>query len=645
MSQNDTVVKTELDPKDESGCTIAEYTSWIDYASAHPETVKPGQVDRWIERRAALAGAPPVPRPRQDVLLENIPTDIKNLKQWIVWRLEPKPSDPNGKLEKVPYCPWGHKRKAQTNNAKTWGTFDQAVAYHQDNEWVTGLGVVFANGLVGVDLDYCLLNGKLTPTAAEIVKTLATYTERSQSGRGIHCLAWGKLARSGKSAAGEMYDQGRFFATTGDRIGDCQDVNHRQAELETVYTLLFGAATTKRARNRAAGAGRPPKAATPAEIAKAEETLPFLAHWRCVDYAGSYERGPAWIDVGLALFNSLGMAGLPLWEQWSKGCPEKYAPGVCASKWETFRYNPNGWHLGSLIYWAEVDIPPAEPPEGDAPAEITEPIPFEVYGPHRICGTRARGKFALESDHALFKAQWRFCGRNDCPVCARYKHEQWRSDILAEELKDVLTIDVIGAETYTAATKKLTRDGIAWCGIIGTHERATWVLLLTKKGEPLPPGSDYDDYHNNILTTLFKWLDGQPSEDVKPGTRLLRSSRSIEKDGKTLGHAFFTHKAPAKDEECSNSAIEKPQDSIAQLEQPAPVVSPALQAWANESKPFTLSAAELNALVKSLGAKAKWKGKGCTVKLTYEQAEQLVKQLNALAVGQKRDHSRWGVAA
>ena len=637
IAHSDTDCKTQIDPKDESGCTIAEYTSWIDYASAHPETVKPGQVDRWIERRAALAGAPPVPRPRQDVLLENIPTDIKNLKQWIVWQLEPNAS---GKHEKVPYCPWGNHRKARTNDAKTWGTFDQAVAYHQDNEWVTGLGIVFANGLVGVDIDYCLLNGKLTPTAAEIVKTLATYTERSQSGRGVHCLAWGKLARGGKCPAGEMYDRGRFFATTGDRIGDCQEVNHRQAELETVYKQLFGAATVKR-KNGAAGAGRPPKTPTAAEIAKAEEALSFLSHWRCVDYQGSHERGPAWLDVGMALFNSLGMAGLPLWDNWSKLCPEEYAPGVCAAKYDTFRYNPDGWHLGSLIWWGRVDSPPIETPEPPPPeddtSEIRAPIPFEIFGPHRICGKRAKGKVYPKVGHALFKAQWRFCGRNDCPVCARHKHEQWTKDILAEALKNDLTIDVIGAETYTAATKKLTRDGIAWCSIIGTHERSTWVLLLTKRDSG---GASEDE----LLATLGKWLDGHPSEDVKPKARLLRSSRSIVKDGKTQGNAFFALKATTEQED-SNWAIETPDASIAQLEQTLPIVSPEMQAWVDEAKDIPLSAAEFNALVKRLGVKATWAKKGCTVKLTYEQAETLVRQLNALTCGQKRGHSRWGVAA
>ena len=46
----------------------------------------------------------------------------------------------------------------------------------------------------------------------------------------------------------------------------------------------------------------------------------------------------------------LGDRGLQLWDEWSKTCKDKYEPGACATKWETF--TDNGMSLGSLFHWA-----------------------------------------------------------------------------------------------------------------------------------------------------------------------------------------------------------------------------------------------------------------------------------------------------
>jgi hypothetical protein len=62
-----------------------------------------------------------------------------------------------------------------------------------------------------------------------------------------------------------------------------------------------------------------------------------------------------WLNVGMSLFG-LGDIGLDLWDDWSKKS-DKYRPGECSQKWETFREINGGLTLASLGYWAKEDSP------------------------------------------------------------------------------------------------------------------------------------------------------------------------------------------------------------------------------------------------------------------------------------------------
>lgn len=179
---------------------------------------------------------------KQTIDLENIPQELKTLRQWIVWVLEPNP-EPEKKPRKIPYRAFSGKRKAETNNPETWGTFEQAVAYHQSQKWVTGIGFVFSGTeFVAVDLDDCLQDGKIEPWAQEIMNALSTYTEVSQSRTGLHFIAKGKLpAGSRRKGKVEMYDASspRYFVMTGKAIGG-RSVESRQAEIEAVHAKYLG---------------------------------------------------------------------------------------------------------------------------------------------------------------------------------------------------------------------------------------------------------------------------------------------------------------------------------------------------------------------------------------------------------------------
>lgn len=148
--------------------------------------------------------------------VENIPSELKKLKQWVCWRGS----------DKVPMNPHTGGN-AKSNDPATWGTFDVACEAC-DKFGFDGLGFMFANGYFGVDLDHCVDNADFCD---EFVETLQSYTEYSKSGSGIHIICKGKLPDGSRRRGNvEMYSSGRYFICTGNvynpaytAIKDCTD--------------------------------------------------------------------------------------------------------------------------------------------------------------------------------------------------------------------------------------------------------------------------------------------------------------------------------------------------------------------------------------------------------------------------------------
>jgi putative DNA primase/helicase len=170
-------------------------------------------------------------------LTDNIPVELRTLKQWVLWRYETREE----KLTKVPYQANG--RKAESDNPATWTSFDKTLAALPKFD---GLGVMFANGLAGIDLDHHIEGGKVSDFARSVVERVNSYTELSPSGTGLHILFFGCLpeGRRRKDELGiEMYSSGRFFTITGKRLdGAPAHVSERSPELAALHTEVFGKA-------------------------------------------------------------------------------------------------------------------------------------------------------------------------------------------------------------------------------------------------------------------------------------------------------------------------------------------------------------------------------------------------------------------
>ncbi|MBQ6504365.1 MAG: AAA family ATPase [Flexilinea sp.] len=166
----------------------------------------------------------------------NIPQELKLIPNWVVWRSKPP--------KKLPYNPETGE-PATANNPSTWGTYDSAL-----NAYDTGIydGIGFElgtdemlSGYTVVDLDHVLINWQLSTENDEIVHSLDSYTEISQSGEGLHIFVRGqKPGNKCRNDHIEIYDRDRFIAMTGNLYGNRPDIMTRTASLADLYEREFG---------------------------------------------------------------------------------------------------------------------------------------------------------------------------------------------------------------------------------------------------------------------------------------------------------------------------------------------------------------------------------------------------------------------
>lgn len=149
-----------------------------------------------------------------------VPDELASRVNWILWRNEDGRKIPiNAKTG----------RKASSTNPPSWTDLETAQQSTIDK---SGLGFVFAKDdeLFGIDLDGCIsTDGEIQQWAIEIVEAFGTYAEFSPSGTGIKLYGKGKLPAGGKkrdvdypkvsdkTPGVEAYDNGRYFAFTGER--------------------------------------------------------------------------------------------------------------------------------------------------------------------------------------------------------------------------------------------------------------------------------------------------------------------------------------------------------------------------------------------------------------------------------------------
>ncbi len=161
---------------------------------------------------------------------ENIPTELKQLPQWVVWRYEnaggPKP-------KKVPYNPVT-RGKASTKERSTWSDFETALAVYESYKEYNGIGIVLTAdiGIVGIDLD-----GRID---LDLVDAFDSYSELTPSKNGLRIFIKADCPLTSNKLGGfEFYNDKRFFTVTGEALSECREIQDKGIEFEDFYNGLL----------------------------------------------------------------------------------------------------------------------------------------------------------------------------------------------------------------------------------------------------------------------------------------------------------------------------------------------------------------------------------------------------------------------
>lgn len=178
---------------------------------------------------------------------ESLPGELKNTISWALWRRETR----GGKPAKVPYRIDGVR--AKSNMPASWCKFDTAFMGYQENTTFNGvcwMMPIEPGDFVFIDIDHCIKDGIIEPWAQEVIDEFDSYTERSQSGNGLHILIRGKklIRRCRKKGSPfEIYDCLRPCYLTGDVVEGHIVIEDRQEALDGLFEKVF-AEEMRRAR-------------------------------------------------------------------------------------------------------------------------------------------------------------------------------------------------------------------------------------------------------------------------------------------------------------------------------------------------------------------------------------------------------------
>lgn len=172
-------------------------------------------------------------------MLQNIPQELRERKQWVVWKYEAK--EGAEKPTKRPYNPAGYA--ASTTSPSDWVSFDDAQNALWSNKW-SGLGFVLAESDPYAFIDLDTYDPKLSPEDkerhAKIAQAFAGYAELSPSGQGLHLIVKGSVEEGRKRSGVEIYSDGRYMTCTGN-VWRAGPILEQQPLLTTLWEELKGA--------------------------------------------------------------------------------------------------------------------------------------------------------------------------------------------------------------------------------------------------------------------------------------------------------------------------------------------------------------------------------------------------------------------
>ena len=157
-------------------------------------------------------------------IYENFPKKLKESPQWVMWKYIPV--EGQEKPTKILFSPKSGKT-ASSINSETWSSFETCIKeLDKKNGGYAGVGFVFTQNIVAIDLDNCFKNnGTLKDWAQAAITRFPSYIEKSPSKKGLHIILEGEIdlngrkkdwIEDGEKVGIECYTKSRYFTVTGD---------------------------------------------------------------------------------------------------------------------------------------------------------------------------------------------------------------------------------------------------------------------------------------------------------------------------------------------------------------------------------------------------------------------------------------------
>jgi hypothetical protein len=180
----------------------------------------------------------------------NIPAELRELDQWVVWRLELREG---AKPTKVPYAPRPGGTKASVTDRATWGSYADAIRapftckepcdplLPVAQTGFSGIGFVFTDDdpYGFIDLDDTHGDAEAFAVQMKVFGEFNSYSELSPSGTGLHIIIKGKLPHGRRRADIEVYTSERYATMTGN-VHWPAPIAERQDKLDILFEEMGG---------------------------------------------------------------------------------------------------------------------------------------------------------------------------------------------------------------------------------------------------------------------------------------------------------------------------------------------------------------------------------------------------------------------
>lgn len=329
---------------------------------------------------------------------EFIPAIMKLQRKWVGWILV---ESADGRRIKKPFNIHTGAVDGQEACRADWHEVDKAYQADVISGYGYSLGERGTNDdVVFIDLDNAVNvtddedgnpGFQIKPWACDILDRFeGAYIEFSPSGTGIHIIVLGQVPHSisrVKNHEGvEIYDSGRYLAMTGYmpeplRELVSSDLMDKQEALTWLYERTETAIRETRRNTPAPAITYNGEYGDDFEYA----TRILMDGWldnRVEDYG-------VWLEVGFALHERFGAAGIDLWDTWSQR-GMNYESGCCHHKARSFGAGSarGKTNFGSFVTWVRAAGGPPQRPPAAPKGRMLPPSGVTIYnGPVTITST------------------------------------------------------------------------------------------------------------------------------------------------------------------------------------------------------------------------------------------------------------------